>query len=119
MKAKIKKLEKEFLVELWQIGVELANNAVCMLDSNGICIGIKATGDQAKYGNTIAYGSEVVVRIGENKKFKMSYFSNSEFCIDNKASYWRTIHAASILKNWKLICKKIDKYTFIIKKLEQ
>lgn len=122
MKAKIKKLEKFFLVELEGIGVELSDNAVCLLNRSGVSIGIKST----KKDRIIEFASDVYISkcyttflLEANIEYKIEICSSGSFDPKNKASYWRTIHAASILKNWIAVCRLIDKYTLLIKKLEQ
>jgi hypothetical protein len=122
MKAKIKKLEKFFLVELEGIGVELSENAVCLLSRSGVSIGIIST----KKDRIIEFASDVDISqcdtaslLVTNIKYKIEIGSSGSFDPKNKASYWRTIHAASILKNWMAVCRLIDKYTLLIKKLEQ
>jgi hypothetical protein len=113
--AEIKKIENSFLQELFLNGFELCNWAVCKIDKNNIKLGIEATKANKKEGYKVSFGSEISLDAAEPanpffiKKVNSINFPSSG-CFDPtiRASYWRTIHAASILKNWKVACKIVN-----------
>ena len=41
---------------------------------------------------------------------EINFGSSGSFTPENKASYWRTIHAANILKNWEKACEIFKMY---------
>jgi hypothetical protein len=114
MKAKIKKLDKEFINDLRLIGVELVDNAKCFICKYRVIIGVKYNKNRA----ILNPDSQIDIFKLNSGKYEIN-FGTGAFSKDDKIKYWRTIHAASILKNWIAVCKLIDKYTLLIKKLEQ
>ena len=112
----IEKLENNFLAELKRGGVDLSPDAVCTISSNAICLGIAATGLYKDKGFKMEFASEVELYSFDpnneygRKQNEINFGSSGCFTPENKENYWRTIHAASILKNWNVVCYVINTY---------
>ncbi|MFM7852301.1 MAG: hypothetical protein ACKO96_10405, partial [Flammeovirgaceae bacterium] len=117
------KIESEFIYSVRNAGIELSEDVVLRIEENLIVIGIKATGSYAEGGFIIEFGSEVVFYTRDvsftGSGFEISFGSSGSFTPLNKASYWRTIHASSILKNWDSFCEiakhATQKYSELVK----
>lgn len=112
----VQKLENNLLVELKKCGVDLSPNAVCTIGSNIIYLGISATGAHKDKGFKAEFASEVeLYSFDPNNEYgrtqnEINFGSSGCFTPQSTGSYWRTIHAASILKNWNVVCGIINSY---------
>jgi hypothetical protein len=114
-------IEENFLKELRKNKFEISNNAICRIYKDRIELGIfKDVSD--KEVNKMVFGSVISIYVRSNidvfseirneiKENEISFGSSGAFDPSDEASYWRTIHAASLLKNWELACKIVNKYT--------
>ena len=101
----ILELEKEFISELRELGLELSDDAVCHIDSMCIKIGIK----DEKY--KIAFGSEVTLYFKDKRygrENEMNYGVTGCFTPKEKESFWRTVHATEILWKWEEVIDKVE-----------
>lgn len=106
-------LNKQCEMAFRNAGVELSFDCLFGISENLIEISIRNTDPNKKA--MVAFGSEVQIN---NKKDnilgKRDYgFSTSSIpnCTpDDKISYWRIIHAASILKNWEVVTGLVSEY---------
>jgi hypothetical protein len=117
----LKELEENFLKELRKNKFKISNNAICRIYKDSIELGIfKDVSD--KEANKMVFGSVITIYVRNNidifgkirneiKENEISFGSCGAFSPSDEASYWRTIHAASLLKNWELACKIVNKYT--------
>lgn len=113
--AEIEKLENGFLETLRYEGFDVSPDAVCTIRSGAIELGVLATGFYASKGFKIAFGSEVSLYPAEFNilgatENTMNFATSGSFSPSNKESYWRTVHAASILKNWERACDIINTF---------
>jgi len=112
----IKQIERSFLNELRNIGVELSDDAVCRINQNSIEIGISAIGKYAEKGYQMAFASaiELYAKRYDNelgfgrKENEINFGSSGSFNPSERESYWRTIHAASVLKNWAIVSEIVN-----------
>ena len=117
-RAILTEMENSLIKELKENGVELSETAVCRISSHHIEIGIAATGKYAEKGFTTEFASEINLyskkeadELGFRKKDnEINFGSSGVFTPENYLPYWRTIHAASILKNWEKSCEIVNKY---------
>jgi hypothetical protein len=108
-KQALKEIENSFLASLKANGVELSDNAVCALNGSGITIGVSATGLYAEKGHKMAFASEIELYAkrhyydSDYQENQINFGSSGSFTPNDKESYWRIIHAASVLKNWNVV----------------
>lgn len=119
---KIKTIEKSFIGELINNGLEISDDAVCNINTNSIELGIKATGKYAEKGYKMAFSSQIDLYSKEHsiigkKHNEINFGTSGSFTPSNRESFWRTIHAASVLKNWEKVCEIVDKYCEMYKVL--
>lgn len=113
--AAIKQLEDSFLYSLRINGLEIAKDSVCNISETKITLAIEADAEYKNKGYKIAFASEVDIYSnlpllffeGENG---INFASSGQFTPKIRACYWRTIHAAEILKNWDLVCKIVNEH---------
>ena len=111
-KHELKVIEKDFIINLRSKGLQLSDNAVCSISSNNIKIGVNY---EKRKGYTMDFASDINLypaktRLGFNGECEINFGSSGSFTPENKTSYWRTIHAAEILNNWKSVCTLINLY---------
>lgn len=98
-------IETSFIGSLRNAGIELSKDAVCSITENSIVLGIYDINKPCNiaFGSTIELYAEVVRRLGLGRKNEIAFGSSGSFDPTVRESYWRTIHAASILKNWEIV----------------
>lgn len=124
-----KKIEDSFLSQLKENSFEICPDAVCNISFNSIELGIKASGSYLEKGFKMAFASDITIycrnqhNIIRDRENEINYGSSGSFTPKEESSYWRTIHAATILKNWELAfsianehCKM---YSTLIEKIEK
>lgn len=99
-------LEESFITELRSNGVELSDDVVCRIYDSVIRIRLDTFGSDIEL-YAIYYDEEISLG---NKENRILFGASGSFDPSDKASYWRTIHAASILKNWDIVCKLVNDY---------
>jgi len=104
-KSAIEEIEQSFINSLREIEVELSDQV--SVDINDVVVEIY-------HANT----SYSVVTINA-KKTEMNLSSSNSFNPENTHSYWRTIHAASILKNWDKVCEQVNKHCKLYSELAE
>jgi hypothetical protein len=116
-RAILTEMKNSLIKELTAIGVELSEKAVCDICANYVEIGIKTESKSEKRAFTMDFGSAVQFyakkeddEIWSSRNNEINFGSSGVFTPENTASYWRTIHAASILKNWDKACEIVNKY---------
>jgi hypothetical protein len=119
-----KEIENSFLNSLRTYGFQIADDSVCVLDKNKIELGIESTKkDGWRIDNQSSIdlyaerkGKDVVYMERENS---INFGTSGNFTANDKACYWRTIHAAEILKQWEFACKLINQHCKAYAKLEK
>ena len=107
--AEVKKIEDSFLLTLRSNLFEICPNAVCKIGHNVIQLGIaesdlsyRARGyKMASYSNIDLFAYDRTTRYPGNK---INCGLSEPFDPTIAESYWRIIHAATMLKNWELMC---------------
>jgi hypothetical protein len=100
--AAINALNKSVIEELRNAGVELEETAVARVDYNVIDIGI--------YKNPIQmiFASDVTIYRRDEETRLVVGAGGSFNPTSDPAQYWRTIHAASLLKNWPAVVEVVS-----------
>lgn len=98
-KQAIEEIETSFIQSLREIGVELSETARCEVREN--TIGLFYDKD---------WFVEVALRKKRNEQNTINYGSTGSFTPKDQREYWRTIHAASILKNWDKVCEAVNEH---------
>jgi hypothetical protein len=113
-KAQIKTIEDSFLLSLRGNSFDVCPNAVCKVSRNSIELGIAETGSYMDGGFAMAFASEINLycaepdRIFGRKENEINFGSSGNFSPEREQSYWRTVHAASILKNWVMASEIVN-----------
>lgn len=105
-------VENSFIESLRNLGVELHENAVCSILGNKISIAI------LNEKGIWEFVSDVDLRINRDGICTINFGSSGEFSPKVAASYWRTIHAASILKNWDDVFIMVKAFCLTMSKLQ-
>lgn len=112
----IKQIENSFLITMKGNGIELSDDAVCRINQSSIELGISAIGEYAKKGYQMAFASAIELYaksyddelgFGRNEN-EINFGSSGSFNPSKRESYWRTIHAASVLKNWQVVSEIVN-----------
>lgn len=101
----IKSLEKSFLDSLRKNNIEISEDAAAVINEESIILGLKDN------NINLVYGTEVYIyslRKKDGIENKILPVSSSAFNPENNNAYWRIIHAASILKNWRIVCDIVN-----------
>ena len=109
-KSAIEKIEQSFINSLREIGVELSEEATCAIMSNCIDLCHQNLGM-----------SQVTIWVKKENYIKnaINFGSSGTFTPEDKEPYWRTIHAASILKNWDKVCETVNEHCKKYSELEE
>lgn len=114
----IKDLESSFITDLKK-KLNMSDNTICLIQRKSLIICTNIKDDKR-----IDFGSEVNFyrrddgsHYTPSRETQINYGSSSEFSPSDKSLYWRTIHAAEILKNWDYVIEVSDKYFFKIDEL--
>lgn len=104
-------IRESFISALRDNGIELSDTATCRVDTGAISLGIAATGKYKEKGWSMDFSSEITLyakREFPQRDNEINFGTSGVFTPKNQAPYWRTLHAASILKNWKVVCKIVN-----------
>ena len=122
----IKAIENSFLITLRGNSFDVCPDAVCSVNRNSIELGIAATGSYMEKGFKMAFASDIQLYaanpddIFERKEAnEINFGSSGSFNPSVSESYWRTIHAASILKNWEMACEIVNTHCKMYADLEK
>lgn len=124
-KAQLKAIEDSFLLSLRGNSFDVCPNAVCKVSRNAIELGISATGSYLDRGFTMAFASEINLYSAEpdsvfgRKENEINFGSSGSFSPEREESYWRTVHAASVLKNWVLASEIVNTHCKMYADLEK
>lgn len=123
--AEIKAIENSFLITLRGNSFDVCPNAVCRVNRNSIELGIAATGSYMDKGFKMAFASDIQLYAADpddifgRKANEINFGSSGSFSPSVSESYWRTIHAASILKNWAKACEIVNTHCKMYADLEK
>lgn len=104
--AEITLIENSFIAALRANEFEICPSSVCQITRDSITLGISATAAEKIKGHKIAFSSSLTLHAAELnsilgvKDNQINFSSSRTFDPSVLESYWRTIHAASILKHW-------------------
>lgn len=96
-KSAIEEIETSFINSLREIGVELSEEVSCEVLERSIDL----------YHLDLS-ASQITIWVRHRKE--LNFGSTGSFTPENKEAYWRTIHAASILKNWDKVCEAVNEH---------
>lgn len=123
--SEINAIENSFLITLRGNSFEVCPNAVCRVNRNSIELGIAETGAHMDKGYKVAFASEISLYAAEpdsifgRKENEINFGSSGTFDTSVPESYWRTIHAASFLKNWAMACEIVNTHCKMYADLEK
>ena len=123
--AELKAIEDSFLISLRGNSFDVCPDAVCKVTRNSIELGIAATGSYMGKGFKMAFASDIQLYAAEpdsifgRKENEINFGSSGSFSPEREESYWRTVHAASILKNWILACDIVNTHCKMYADLEK
>lgn len=113
-KAAVAEIEESLINNLRSCRLKMAKNAVCRIGDYNAEISIEASEERKIKGYKTEFASGVDFYIkdkdGRRKANEINFGSSDWFSPKDKAEYWRTIHAASILENWAISCSIIEKH---------
>jgi len=113
-------IEMDCIKRLRQAGVE--TSPFVKIRINDYCAVISICIDKIDSGEITIYNSLPSI-LNNKKESTINFGTSGEFNPTNLFSYWRTIHAASILKNWETACKIVNescqKFINLEKEIEQ
>lgn len=95
---------------------DIGRDAIFNVSYNQIEIGLKETNPESDYFGMAAFGSEVTIYDKQDnvlceRAAEMNYGSMGVFNPKSSpASYWRTIHAAALLRDWAFTEKMVNVY---------
>jgi hypothetical protein len=124
-KSAIEQIEQSFINSLRDIGVELSEEVVCSIHSSCITIGIKPLTKPIKNYPKMCFASEVGIDVKQDDDMfgarpnKINFCTSGSFDNTQREGYWRTIHAASILKNWEKVCETVNEHCKMYSELAQ
>lgn len=129
IKLAVSEIENSFVKTLRENGFDVAPNAACYIGFDKIELGISESDDK-KNKRRLAFGSEISLYapkdskafgggFGNRKENEINFGTTGIFTPECKESYWRTIHAASILKNWVAACEIINSHCKMYQELEE
>lgn len=108
------KQEREFLCKLKENDFELSDLTMLTISKSStiksIKIGILETDNESTYFGDMAFASDIDLTLYGNDRLKINFGSSGSFTPETKNCYWRTIHAATILKNWEKFKELFEKY---------
>lgn len=105
---RLKQLHLDFFKELQETGLGFHPELRGVINVFCIEFGIKKIGDENSIYSLESTSKVSLYVVGDD--FEINFGSSGTFSPKNEASYWRTIHAAIILQNWKLIQGICQKY---------
>lgn len=123
--AELKAIEDSFLISLMGNSFDVCPDAVCKVTRNSIELGIAANGSYMDKGFKMAFASDIQLYAAEpdsifgRKENEINFGSSGSFSPEREESYWRTVHAASILKNWILACDIVNTHCKMYADLEK
>lgn len=106
-KAAVKALEENFIKAFIAAGIELCKQTVARIGRDTIYFYVYFNEDS---GGEITFHSNNDCGVLRPRENSINFGCSGEFTPANKFSYWRTIHAASILKNWDAACAVVNEY---------
>ena len=120
----VRKIEESFLKSLRDNNFEVCPSAVCYVTSRARELGIASEDDYKNKGYKMAFASEISISATYNsfsdiKGNEINFGSSGSFTPSVKESYWRTIHAASILKNWETAIIIVNSHCKMLADLEK
>jgi hypothetical protein len=121
----IEEIQKSFISELVSKGIELSPNAICRISGFSIeigCVEQNSIKDTDFFYSSIELYSAIGDAVWSINENKINFGSSGSFTPKDKSSYWRIIHAASIIKNWDICCELVNRhclmYIELMKKIE-
>lgn len=123
--AAIQDINDGFIWTLRANHLEISPEAVCRVGMSYIELGIAASGAYLAKGFKIAFASTVELHCASNnlligeRENEINICGSGNFDPSVKEGYWRTIHAAEILKNWEVVCAIVNTHCKMYDDLEK
>ena len=100
-------LRNNFLKDLRNAGVELSDDAICRISENYVEISISKIDKPTEAAFELYAKQDNILSKRENQ---ISVSSSGNFDPSCRESYYKHIHTASILKNWKTVSDIVNDY---------
>jgi hypothetical protein len=97
--AAINALNESVIEELRNVGVELEETAVAELSENALFIFRSNAENSIDHVLLYMYPEDIRLLLSSGRAFNPT---------SDPAQYWRTIHAASLLKNWSAVVEAVS-----------
>ena len=111
MVREMSELEIDFIKALKGANIELSNDVICRIYETTINISVLGQDDKILFASDIdLYPIKKQSTYSDKCDNKISFGSAGSFDNTNIACYWRTIHAASILKNWDIVSILVNSF---------
>lgn len=108
-KLTLEKLNYDILVELKKANVELSPNSKANVYSDRIYLFVVDDNGESIFGSSLdVTATKLDKLLNIIKKSKISFGTTGSFDPNSLGDYWRTIHAASILKNWDAVIEIVN-----------
>lgn len=110
-KEQMSKHRNNFLKDLRNAGIELSDETICRIGENYVEISISKNDKptEAAFGSTIELYAKQDNILSKTEN-KISVSSSGNFDPSCRERYYKHIHTASILKNWKTVCDIVNDY---------
>jgi hypothetical protein len=108
----IEKIESDFLKELKNNKIELFEGARCRVydDSIRLFIVVDVETEKQYFASEITLYSSRFDGLEIKRENEINFGTSGSFTPNDLGSYWRTIHATSILKNWFVVSEIVNKF---------
>ena len=107
---KMSELEMDFIKALKGANIELSNDVICRIYETSINISVGQNDKNLFASDIDLYPNKKQTTYSDKGNNKISFGSSGSFDNTNIACYWRTIHAASILKNWDIVSELVNSF---------
>lgn len=98
----------QLLQDLKELGLCMADDAMIQIGQTQVEIGLRKDEYNFVFASDFAIYSQNLKWKGDEVENSINIASSGSFNPTNKASYWRTIHASEVLKNWGEVCELVN-----------
>lgn len=102
------KIESSFLNAMRSNGIEISDDAVCRVMQSSIELGISKADKNMIFASDVTLYAKGDGGMFGRRENEINFGASGSFTPSEKGSYWRTIHAASILKNWESVSEIVN-----------
>lgn len=105
-------------------GIRLCDHATVRIDTSYLEIGIIELNSNSSYFGKTAFASDISFYAFNGSRYggrenSINFGSAGAFDPSDKASYWRTLHAAELIRNWDKACEICNEFCAKYEDLQQ